>query len=506
MAYKAVPNQFAAQGGPIPLSQLDDDFNALNAKIKDPTNYGADPSGAVDSSLDMADFIAAGGGMLSSGSTFTVNASQPVDITVSSLRGRLVKWVCNNLVAPALKVFSSAAYPNNLTINSTNPIEGIAFEGNNTAGSIGVQVGHATYTGNNDIQFKNCSFFQFDTLVKFISNAWRIKFTDCLFSHCNNSGTGKFVDFGAGLTNAGEVMLFERSAFVDPIIGGAELNLVGGQWIFDDCSIGAGLVTINASSGATVLLKGCNLELQPNATVGRILKASGGASITMIGGEIILNTGGTVWTQAPIQIDDTASFSLQGTTLPAPDPTYLTLSAESIKNLITGTSPNISIISPKFPTPGVGYNFGLSSAINALYNGDASKTGLDGWAALGAGTAANSAGTGHGGSHSFHMVGAKTLTQTIPVHPGQKVAMLFWGKASGGSGTVGFPQILFYDQTVTHPIASVSTVGIPSTQTVDYCYGMVGIVPAGAGVAIALLDCQAGATLDYSGVELQVMQ
>ena len=357
-------------------------------------NFGVDMTGAVDSTTALSNFITAGGGDLRPfGSIVKTTSSLSLDVSLAQLQAKRLTWNATGIMGAALNVFSSQAYPLNDRLNGTSVIEGIAFVGNNTAGSIAVQIGSATYTNNNEITFRNCSFSNFETLVKFIANSWRVYFENCKFFNCNSTGSGFFINFPSGISaNAGEVMTFTNCTFYDPLTAGTDLYLYSGQWVFDKCSFGGGITRIHAVSNAVVTINGCNMELQNTSASGfRMLYAQGTSTVNINGGTIVMNGGGTTWTYAPLQIDDTAVCNISGLTCPNPN-AQMTFSADTQKNLVQGTSPYISARGVNMlPSVNMMLNVGLSSALSVLYNGDASQTGTNGWTGTGL---TNNAGTG----------------------------------------------------------------------------------------------------------------
>lgn len=462
--------------------------------VKDFT--GIDVSGVIDSSVGFAAFITAGGGLIPYKSVLAVSTPQILDISTTSLTSR--RTVLNYTgVGSCLTVYSSTAYPLNDTFNTLNVIEGIAFRGSNVVGQIAVQIGDPVFTNNNEITFRNCSFSEFETILNFLANSWRVKFENCIFFHCNFNGTGKFINF-TGLANSGEVMTFERCAFFDPYSNSGDLVLTGGQWIFDKCSFGGGLVRMVLTAGAVTTLNACNFEYQGNnITVSRMIIVSGASTLNINGGAFILNAGSITWTVAPLQIDDTSVCNLNGVTLPAPN-ANITYSADLQKCFIQGTSPYITVQGLQTIFSGnVTRNCAVSVKLNSIVNGDATQTAVQGWSGAGI---VNSVGNGRTGN-SLRVTGAATPNQTINVTPGRTLIMMLWAKVvSGASGNAAFPQISFLDRSGAVVISTVGNIGVVSPQVAYQVYCQVTVVPAQASIAIITLDAQAGYVIDYDDV------
>lgn len=466
-------------------------------------NFSVDTTGVADSATALTNFLTAGGGEIPHGSTINTISGITLDVSTAALRSKRTVWNCTSIAGAALSVYSSQSYPVNDRLNGTSVIQGIAFVGTNTAGSIGIQVGHASYTNNNEITFRDCSFSNFETLVKFITNAWRISFENCKFFNCNSSGSGFFLNFPNGISaNAGEVMTFTNCTFYDPLTAGTDLYLYSGQWVFNNCSFGGGITRINSQGNAVITLNGCNLELQKNSATGfRLVWVKGTSTLNINGGTIVMNGGGTTWTWAPIQVDDTAVCCIHGLTLPNPS-AQTTFSNDTLRNLIQGTSPYVAVRGLNFvPNVNLTYNFGVSSALNVLYNGDGSQTGTNGWTGAGL---ANNVGTGRSGN-SLRVTGAASPYQIVTsgFTPGQACVMSIWVKVISGAGTVGTPRMIFLDRTGTYTVLTVGNIAVPSTATSYTNFVQICQVPAGTQQVWFVLDATGASVIDYDDCQLQ---
>jgi hypothetical protein len=398
--------------------------------------------------------------------------------------------------------------------NGTNYVEGITFTGNYFANSKGALVGHVTYDQTNEILFRNCTFSKFQVLVTFIDNAWRSRFDHCTFIQA--VGGGQYIYFAPTATNAGEAMQFDHCGFFDPYSASSftELYLYNGQWLFSGCSFGGGgWLRINLVNDANATLVNCNIEQQSTAASTRMVIVQGASKFHMVGGQVVQNQ--ATATFAPFQCDGNASISLEGVYLGGVGGSNCQWETnDPDRNLVVGSSTRVSIRDPQITTSfgSSGFLFGMSPALNKVYNGNASATGTNGWI-VSAGTLTNG-GTGRSGTALQANAGCSAFQMTdVNGQSGKICSLSFWAATTSGTANC-FPQVSFWttSDNASAAVPGLANVIVMSSASVNVTCGTTyiryqaqAVVPAGARYAAVNLLGSAAVTLNYDDIQLTVV-
>jgi hypothetical protein len=474
---------------------------------------GAKGDGVRDDTAAIQAAINSGGRVhFNSGATYKVTTPLVQDISKSALYGcgTVIKTTSAN---GALQVYSSASYgAERLDRNWTHWNEGIALEGDKITGNVLVTVGHAAYLNNSEITFRNCSFRNAGTLVKFIDNAWRANFDHCGFE----SAEDYYLHFNTP-ANAGEMMRYSHCWFVD---GPAFIYLKEGQHIFDTCSFpGGGIGGIQCVGAPHVIIRNCNLETQP-AAANQYLVEGYGSSFILIDGCIISTNGGQA-NQALLAASDACGMRIVNCTLPLFGGDLRSEANSGIRQIVTGNSQYVSAANNY--VKGTGANDRtqwavLGKQLNKLLNGDAELGTTAGWTvstygAVLTGTFTNVGTTQKTGTRCFMLDcpanGGVEASQTIggaSAYIGRTVVFGMWEKTAGGTGNVDFPMVRFLDDTGV-PIGNTA-IGTSSADGSWTWIGGYGVVPVGTDriqLAIGGQEQSAAHQIYYDDIVLNVI-
>jgi hypothetical protein len=479
-------------------------------------DFGAVGDGVTDDTAAIQDALTAGGKVVVPTGTYKITSTLLLDVSKASLIavGQVtfsMESIANTYI---IQVYSTATYPNGSLKNGTNYVEGITFTGNYFANSKGALVGHVTYDQTNEILFRNCTFSKFQVLVTFIDNAWRSRFDHCMFMQA--VGGGQYIYFAPTATNAGEAMQFDHCGFFDPYAASSftELYLYNGQWLFSGCSFGGGgWLRINLVNDANATLVNCNIEQQSTATSTRMVIVQGTSKFLMTGGQVVQNQASAVY--APFQCDGNASISLDGVYLGGLGGANCDWETnDPDRNLVVGSSSRVSIRDPQITTSfgSSGFLFGMSPALNKVYNGDASATGVNGWI-VSTGTLTNG-GTGRSGTALQANATCNAFQMTdVNGQSGKICSLSFWAATTSGTANC-FPQLSFWttSDNASAAVPGLANVIVMSSASVNVTCGTTyiryqaqAVVPAGARYAAVNLLGSAAVTLNYDDIQLTVV-
>lgn len=476
--------------------------------------FGAKGDGVTDDTVAIQAAINHGGKVhLIDNAVHKITSALTLDVSQAGLHG------CGSVIDAslsangALTVYSSAAYgAQRLERNWTHWIEGIAFEGNQTAGYDLITIGHATYLNSCEITFRHCGFRNAARLVVFIDNAWR-----CNFDHCGfESAIANYLYFNAA-ANAGEVMRFAHCWFVDGT--NAYFYLNEGMWFFDNCSFpGGGTGGMQVLGSAHVVLRGCNLETQAAAASQYLIEGYNSSLIVLDGCLVSTNAGAA--NQALFSASDACALRIQNSTLPLYGTDLASEATEGVRVLVAGSSGYVNCRDNY--VKGTGSTDRTKWAVfsrlcNLLRNGDAETGDTSGWTVSTYGTAGStftSATTSpKNGAHHFIINcvanGGISVTETISgasSFVGRTAVFGAWAQAIGGAGAVDYPTVRALDNTGAQ-IASYA-VAVNST---DAAYTWVGgylVIPPGTDKLVMEIGGQqqaAAHTIYYDDVIFNVI-
>lgn len=409
-------------------------------------DFNAKADDATDDTTAVQNLINAGGGWLGVNKTYKINGALTLDVSQSYLEGR--GCVFDFTGGGTLQVFSSLAFPADISNTTRAAVKGVQFKGPNTGASIGITIGHATYQNNDEITFEHCSWFQFGTNLNFINNAWRVRFVQCI----SEQPVTYHINAPTTLSNSGEVMQFDHCMFVDAV---GDMYMGLGQWIFNACSIGIG-ATIHGLNSAVINLNGCNVESQPNAGY-RMIFLQSNASCVVNGGDFIINNG-TIWNLNPILLEADCSIHFFGTNIPF-NSAYQKFENDlsKLRTWVAGagrvTARGITSQSAATLT-GTGNNAILAKSLSYLTNGDAELGNTSGWTTSTGGTGVStftaSTAAKLNGNYGFDMVnvsgGSISASQNIVGNfAGQLCGLYASSNVLSGSGTVATANLVAKD-------------------------------------------------------------
>lgn len=174
--------------------------------------YGADSSGAVDSSAAFNKAALAGAGLiLVPGGNYKIASQVTINIAACGILGQGAT-ITSALAAGTLFEITSSAGGE---ANTKNAIEGLTIVGTNIAGVYAMDFFVAAAALVAGINVRDCTFTAFDKCVQIRSNAFMINFFGCTFSQGGASGC---VHIPAGGANYAERVTFVGCNFFNNTI------------------------------------------------------------------------------------------------------------------------------------------------------------------------------------------------------------------------------------------------------------------------------------------------
>lgn len=475
---------------------------------------GADATGIGDSTSALAAAVAEattlGCTLLIPPGTYKLTGATQINIDLGkmSFMGQGdVYFDCTNFTGtPVFQVFSSQSYPTAAYKNTTHKMGNFSMKGSKIANTVGILVGHATYTYLGQLNFENISIESFDINHKYMSNAWRISWRNCTFI----DALTWMAQAPSGLTNAGEVIHYDHCQFSDGT-GDIQWACAGFQIDMVACSV-LNTTMFVAGQGVTVNMIGGNYE-NPNATAyyDYMNITADTCRVSLIGTRVVLDNP-ALFTDSPFKVAANSVLEFIGVLLPSGAFTFEATSGTNTYCSGAGMARGIGCTYQ--PVSGA-KRAALSLTGSALRNGDFELGNLSGWTVSTSGSGVNTAvttttapyqGTNCALLSTSVTGGFVSITQRASVLTGQLCLMSGFGKlvTAAGSGTNGQLVMNFYDYSGNKITGFASNIptggswGVMATTIAQYA-------PTGAVTVELTANAQNGAVCAYDNLILSVV-
>lgn len=404
----------------------------------------------------------------------------------------------------ALRVFSSAGYPDGMNRNTTNRVIGIHGYGSRMSGQTGILTGHDTNDYNGQTIIENCSFHDFGKNILCGPNTWRVKIINCEF----NSPLEHQFYAPPGLANSGENISFDGCWIADSKNSPIEVACANFSVMFVNTSIVNTRVLMSGIASSFLFNLG-NIE-NPGATAFyNYIELTGLHSSASITDSTVVMNQPSLFVDAPYKGVANSTFIF--TNIKFQSNAYPLETNNGIRSWVND-APFVFATGCSYDYTSGGVKAPLSRRRSSISDSGFESGGLTHWEINNASqvsqTAQVIAEAAKNGSYGLRLTSTAGYSiyavQRFPVTPGVTFSTQAWGRvitaaASGNSGTLS---IDFYNyEKVQIPNASFSSNLTAANTDWTVIAGFVsGVVPAGAAYAQINLRAANGAVVDYDDV------
>lgn len=404
-----------------------------------PEDYGC--SAAADAATNDAAIAAAiaaataGNGVVQFRDRGTYAISKPIiqDVSKFVVRGNKTRLAMSSRFGGSFAwgVFSSSSYPYERNLGTA--ISGIILAGTvpgqTPLATAALQIGHETYTNNCLLSIDTVYISGFETGIKYIQNAWRVKVANCRVTG------GRALIAAPRLANFGENLLVENCMIesYDPTI-----TIGSGEWNFTNCSFNNTRITLDGD--CVVKLNGCHLE--PHTIYPCIAVSHPEATMVLNETTWIVDPDVTISKAAFTVVESNKTKGLiirnldtiqSANYMPHAKDTNCVLVSGGGRVDMQGYSANTN-----------GYGFAIAKSNNLVFNGSAEKGNTSGWstyASYGGPTTFGVDASVYRTANASFKLSTKAssiyIGQAVPCRPGQWVFAQCWNKILIESGTGG---------------------------------------------------------------------
>ena len=409
----------------------------------------------------------------------------------------------------ALRVFSSAGYPDGMNRNTTNRVIGIHGYGSRTSGQTGILTGHDTNDYNGQTIIENCSFHDFGKNILCGPNTWRVKIINCEF----NSPLEHQFYAPPGLANSGENISFDGCWIADSKNSPIEVACTNFSVMFVNTSIVNTRVLMSGIASSFFFNLG-NIE-NPGATeFYNYIELTGlHSSASIIDSTVTMNQP-SLFVDAPYKGIANSTFIF--TNIKFQSNAYPLETNNSIRAWVND-APFVFAKGCHYDYTSGGVKIPVSKRLSAVSDSGFESGGITHWTINNAGSVSQTAvvdpAYAKNGSYGLQLTSIATLSvyasQKFPVTSGRVFSTSVWGKVitpslSGNAGTVSLD--FFNDEGVLIPSSSYNSNLSNSNTEWTVIGGFISnVVPAGASKAQINLRATNGAVVNYDDVIINLI-